>query len=269
MGCQERLPAKPEKKHMSRQHKISGLNKFLRYLLERRPDEFGLIPDEIGWISLKSLVQALSETDDWRHIGKTDISELLFYPDCGIEIENNNIRAKNRQNLPLFQPCADVPGILYLCVRRRAYPIVLEKGVLSGPGGRIICCPDRELTQRIGKRFDPRPVLLTIHARSAAALEIKFCRFGESMFLCDRIPTEAFTGPTLADILKPRPEKGTKTEQKKITPQKHPGTFIITPEMAISRPGGKTGKGQKKKISWKEGRRQAGRHKKQIDKHNP
>jgi len=247
---------------MSRQHKISGLTKFLAYLLGRRPDEFGLIPDENGWISLKSLIQAFSETDGWRHIGKNDIRELLYHPDCGIEIENNHIRAKDRQNLPVFQPCIDIPGQLYTCVRRRAYPLVHEKGVRSGPGGRIICCLDRELATRIGKRFDPRPVLLTLHPRSTAALEIEFVRFGDSIFLCNRIPAGAFTGPALSDELKTPPDKGQKTESKKKVPQTHPGTFIVTPEMAGTRPGVKTGKGQKKKISWKEGRKHAGRHKK-------
>lgn len=246
---------------MSRQHKISRLNKFLCYVLERRPDEFGLIPDNGGWIPIKKLVQALSEIDGWHNVGKNDILELMFYPECCIEIENNRIRAKNRQNLPAFEPCTDVPAILYFFVRRRAYALALEKGVSSGPGGRIVCSPDRKLVERIAKRFDPKPVILTLHTRSARAVEIKFSRFGNFLFICDRIPAEAFTGPALSTIIKSPPEKE-KTKARKDKIQKHPGSFTLTSEMAGFMPAGKIKKGRKKKISWKEERKKGKRHKK-------
>ncbi|NOY69868.1 MAG: hypothetical protein GXP53_10365 [Deltaproteobacteria bacterium] len=247
---------------MSRAHKITHVNKFLRYILERRPDEFGLVPDENGWITLKSLLQAFAETEDWRHIRKNDIKELLFYPDCGMEISENRIRAKDRRRLPVFKPCIEVPKLLYTCVRRRAYSAVLDKGLFSGPGGRITCFADLKLAKKAGERFDPKPVLLTIHTSSSTAREIKFSRFGEFIFLCDMVPAGAFTGPSLGNVLKTEPEKAAKTEKKESARMEHPGTYIITPEMAICHPGKKTGKGQKKKIPWKEGRRQSGRHKK-------
>lgn len=247
---------------MSRAHKISRLNKFLRYILGRRPDEFALVPDENGWITIKSLLQALSETDGWRHVRKNDISELLLYPDCGMEVSENRIRAKNRKRLPDFTPCIETPKLLYTCVRRRAYSAVLEKGLFSGTGGRIICFADQKLAEKTGKRFDPKPVLLTIHTSSAPARAIKFYRFGESIFLCDSLPAGAFTGPPLSDIVKTEPEARPKTEKKGNSHQQYPGTYIITPEMVVSRPGGKPGKGQKKKISWKEGRRHDKRRKK-------
>ena len=42
------------------------LAKLLNYALGRDPDEFGLVPDESGFIKIKELLKALHEEDGWK-----------------------------------------------------------------------------------------------------------------------------------------------------------------------------------------------------------
>ena len=43
-------------------------SKFLVYILGRKPDEFGLVPDKDGFVKIKELLKAINEEDGWRHI---------------------------------------------------------------------------------------------------------------------------------------------------------------------------------------------------------
>jgi len=42
-----------------------NLAKMLAYVLGRRPDEFGLIPDAEGFVRIKDLLKALHEEEGW------------------------------------------------------------------------------------------------------------------------------------------------------------------------------------------------------------
>ncbi|MFW5875013.1 MAG: RNA 2'-phosphotransferase, partial [bacterium] len=57
---------------------MQQLAKLLSYILEKRPDEFGLIPDEQGYVSIKELLKVFAETEGWRHIRRSSINELML-----------------------------------------------------------------------------------------------------------------------------------------------------------------------------------------------
>jgi len=40
----------------------------LTYILAYRPDEFGLVPSEEGFVRYKDLLKALHEEDGWRTV---------------------------------------------------------------------------------------------------------------------------------------------------------------------------------------------------------
>ena len=77
------------------------LAKFIAYILERRPDEFGLVVDSEGYIKIKELLKALNEEKGVRHVRRSHLNEILYsiaHPP--FEIADNRIRAKNRDRLP-------------------------------------------------------------------------------------------------------------------------------------------------------------------------
>ena len=43
------------------------LAKFIAYILERRPDEFGLVTDKEGFVKIKELLKAITEEKEWKY----------------------------------------------------------------------------------------------------------------------------------------------------------------------------------------------------------
>jgi putative RNA 2'-phosphotransferase len=243
---------------MTPQQKIKQFGKFLSYVLERHPEEFGLIPNESGYVKTKELLKALNETDGWRHIRDSSLNELLLVDDAPpIELSGDLVRGKERQHLPRMRQCQDVPKILYTCIRERAYANVLEKGILPAGHTHVICTPDSAMAERLGYRKDKDAIRLTIHTAKTSQKEINFYQFTDLFYLAEHIPPDTFTGPPITR----------QVEKENTGPAKAPkahdnyGTFIITPEM-MDPSTHKSTKGKKKKLDWKQDRK----HRRKKDK---
>ena len=124
---------------MKPQQSTRRLEKFIVYVLGRRPDEFGLVPEAEGWVKLKDLLKAINEEDGWRHVRRSHIDEIvLTQPAPEIEISDKRVRARFREHLPVPQRVDGLPKLLYTCIRRRAYFVVLEKGVTAAEGEKVV-----------------------------------------------------------------------------------------------------------------------------------
>lgn len=202
------------------------LAKFLSYILGRRPDEFGLIPDVDGYVKIKELLKAMNEEEGWRHVRRASIDEVIIsIPAPPVEIDDNRIRAEDRENLPLIKPAEDLPRLLYTCVRKKAHPVVLDKGI-SPLGGYpyVILSSDQKLAQRMGKRIDSTPVLLTVQVQWSEGMGVEFRKFGESLYLAEYIPVGGFTAPPLP---KEKADDKKKEDIKEEPKPKTPGSFFI------------------------------------------
>ena len=110
-----------------------------------------------------------------------------------------------------------------------------------GEGGKN--CPG------FGRRRDPEPVLLTIHAKKAFEEGKKFFKHGEMMFTTPYLPADYLVGPPL-----PREKKKETPKQEKVPPSEQlAGSVVFDPERsrALHRPGQRR-KGSKKEIGWKQ-----------------
>ncbi|MFH1092298.1 MAG: RNA 2'-phosphotransferase [Pseudomonadota bacterium] len=246
---------RPKQKRLS-------LSRFLIYLLGHRPDEFGLVPDEQGWVPLKDLLLALSEEPGWSFVRRSHIEELIRDPDgSGFEMTDKEIRAAPEDStLTLdYHEVAEPPKILYHAARRKAYPVILEQGLT--PGGRpfVPLSTTEEMALRIGRRRDADPVLLTIHAQKAHSRGVLFHRPQTLIYLVESLSPEFFTGPPLP---KEKPEK------KPVPPPgpPTPGSFFLDPERMFE-PGGRLDKIRKKKKrdvpDWKRAQRKERRRRDQ------
>lgn len=238
---------------MGKQSPAEQFAKLCEYILGRRPDEFGLVPDENGFVKTREFLKAVAETDGWRHIRQSHINEMLLV--CRkppVELESGRIRAVNRGQLPQRRPCETPPKLLYTCVRRKAYPVVLEKGIRPTFQPEVVCSDNIEMAERIGRRRSPAPILLTIHAGRAADHNIYFLQAGEGLYITDCIPPDIFTGPPLPK----EPEKPAKAE-KPVQQQPQPGTFMMTPEKPKTKP-------EKSKPKWKKDKKRYRKDKKQL-----
>ena len=212
---------------MNPQQSTRRLEKFIVYVLGRRPDEFGLVPEADGWVKLKDLLKAINEEDGWRYVRRSHFDEIvLTQPAPEIEINDNRVRARFREHLPVPQPVDGPPKLLYTCIRRRAYFVVLEKGIAAAEGEKVVLAASPDLALRIGKRRDPHPVLLTVNVEQALTHGIALLRFGELIYLADAIPSGCFTGPPLP---KEKPVAAKPAVEPERASRHDAGTFVLDP----------------------------------------
>ncbi len=229
------------------------------YILGRRPDEFGLVPNAEGYFSIKEFLKAVNETEGWRHIRSSHINEMLLAStDPPFEIQENKIRAHQRDRLPQTAYCQAPPKILYTFVTEKSYPTVINEGVAPTFHAYVVCAVDRDMAERIGKRRDAHPVILTVQVKKAADGGAKFYQAGEQIYLADFIPPDSFTGPPLpkpADKEK-RPEPVEAYKQKALA-----GSFMLSSNNWKT---AKNGKQKGEREDWKRNKKRLRKEKKKL-----
>jgi putative RNA 2'-phosphotransferase len=218
---------------MSHRHQVTALSKLMAYILRHRPDEFGLVLDEGGFVSLKELRQAIAEEAGWSYVRLSHITEAAYISGRErFEIEDERIRAVYGHSFPYkirYEPTSP-PRTLYHGTRRRAYPHILQQGL--GPMGRkyVYLTTSAELAKRIGRRHDPQPLLLEIQAQRASENKVVFYQANPLIYLTDYIPPEYLTGPPISKVLleKKMPENGRQEKKKEIPLERElPGSVLL------------------------------------------
>lgn len=239
--------SRPGKATMQRDKKLKPLGRMLATLLGRNPDSQGLLPDAEGWIRMKTLLQALAEMPEYRGVREADLVDICCNRDTSpLEMEKDQIRARERFLSSVQASGSRLPKILHICIRSRAWPHVHEKGLKSSPEQPLLLTQDADLALRMGKRKDPKPVLLKIHTEKAHEAGIVFLCHGEQLFSVSELPPSLVMGPPL-----PKEEKKPKARPKTPAPLEKqaftPGSFLLRSEeeKAASRYA------KNKKDSWK------------------
>jgi len=210
---------------MSQKGSPKQLAKFLNYALGRRPDEFGLVTDKEGFVKIKELIKATNEEEGLKYVRRSHIDEIMItLPNHGLEIAENLIRTQNREHLPKRTFALDPPKLLYTCVRKKAYPYVLDKGIKPTGFSKVILSSHRDLAERMGRRSDHSAVLLTVQVNRSEEKGVVFFQAGAPLFLADFIPPGCFSGPPLPKEL-PDTRKADKPPKE---PAKMPaGSFFL------------------------------------------
>ncbi|MBN2419059.1 MAG: RNA 2'-phosphotransferase, partial [Deltaproteobacteria bacterium] len=146
--------------------KIHDLGRMMTYILGHSPHEYGLVPDNQGFVSFKELLWALHEEPGWSHISQGSINELLMSDERHhFEANEKGIRAVSRRwELNLCLPADHVPSLLYTPIRRKAHLSVIEKGLMSSDNKPLVLSVNRDMAERIGKRKDQAPVIIEVMA---------------------------------------------------------------------------------------------------------
>lgn len=201
------------------------LSKLMSYILRHRPDEFGLVLDEEGFVSLKELHRAIVEEEGWSFVRMPYLQEVVNTCDKQrFEIREGKIRAYYGHSVPIkitYEP-TEPPKILFHGTRRKTYPIILGEGLK--PMGRqyVHLTTQKELALRMGRRRDPEPVLLEIQAKRAYEDGIVFYRANELIYLVDYVSTEYIVGPSLKKLNIERPKEKKTKEVREL-----PGSFFL------------------------------------------
>lgn len=240
------------------------LAKLLDYALGRNPDEFGLVPDEDGFVKIKELLKTLHEEEGCKFVRKASIDEVLYsIATPPVEMKGDRIRALGREHLKKRGYAEDPPLLLYTCVRRRAYPHALKKGI--SPMGRkhVVLSSDTDLALRMGRRFDADPVLLTVNVDQAHDRGCMFLKASQRLFLCRHVPEGSFHGPALPKEKRTKEGKeGPAKEAPKIPVRSEtPGSYF--PDLAEMQSQKHLTKKQRRRdeVAWKSARKRTTRRK--------
>jgi putative RNA 2'-phosphotransferase len=242
--------------HKKVQMKVTGLSRFLTYLLAHRPDEFGLVPDASGFISIKDLLRAVHEEPGWGYVREGHIREVLIGKDRALFVrEEDRLRSvEKRWHLDLRTPSENTPKILFIAIKRKAHVHVMEKGLSSDRP--LVLSPDRDMALRIGERRDQKPILLEVLTGPAQQQGVAFHAFGD-LYLSREIPPEFISGPPVPEGI---PELQPPKKEKPV-PQPSAltgGTFVLEahrdPDLSRRHSG-------RKPRGWKEDSRKMRRNK--------
>ncbi len=233
------------------------LTKLLHYILGHRPDEFGLVPNPDGSVLLKDLHQAIREEKDWSYVRLADIREVLMVQPGQFELVDDRIRLNPEAvSGPLMGSKPVIPPeLLYCGVRQKAYPHIVQKGLSPTRHSHVCLTTEEALALRIGRRRDPEPVLITVHAARAHEEGIRFYRVGELVYLVESLPPAYLEGPPL-----PKEKAPPRRIVQKPAVYQPPGSFELD---LRSLP--KTMKREKEK-RWESWKREARRYRKTKEK---
>ncbi|WP_297058086.1 hypothetical protein [Thermosulfurimonas sp.] len=223
------------------------LIKLVRYILSRRPDEFGLCPEEGGWFKVRDLHLAVAETEGFRGVRRRELETLLevFGRDEFEYLrEEGRVRAREIHFAPPVY-VEEVPRRLYLPVKPRAWIRVVEEG-LRAPHP-VLMAPERDLAERLARRRGA--LLVEVDTTLAQEDGAVFLRFMEKLYLSTWLPARALRGPRVDEKFRARylPSPRREPEPEPIIP------FRV--ESAEDQPYRKITRGKKKKLPWKEGRK--------------
>ena len=238
---------------MSRQRSPKQLAKFISYILARRPDEFGLVPDQNGFVKIKDLLKAIGEEADWKYVRRSHIDEIVItLPSPLFEIQGNFIRAASREHLSLPVPADNLPKLLYTCVRSRAYPFVMDKGIHPMGHPYVILSSSTTLAERMGRRIDQTPVKLTVQVEKTLGKGNQFLQAGELLYLAENIPPDCFSGPPLP---KEKPETRKPEPAEKVSDKTKAGSFFMDLKDGRDRDQKPGSRPRRKALDWKKDRR--------------
>jgi putative RNA 2'-phosphotransferase len=229
-------------------HQLKELAKIIDYILFRRPDEFGLFPDEDGALPIKDLIWALHEEPGWSYVRPTHLRELA-YSDLQVNFSLHETHIRPKASSPIgLAPVTTPPRFLFHGARRQAYQAILKQGLQPGARGHVVLANTEEMALRIGNRRDAKPVLLTVDAAQAHEAGHQFLRCGELLYLVKELPAPFITGPPLEQVHPPAKVSRKSPEVSDREGWQTPGSFLLDPSRVPDQ--GRVTRG-KKDVGWK------------------
>jgi putative RNA 2'-phosphotransferase len=228
---------------------LESLARMLAYILAHRPDEFGLVLSEEGFVPIKYLLQALSTEPGWGFVRRYHLDQLAGLMSLpAFEIDQERIRALTPARLRR-DPGEPPPALLYAAIPPKAHARVWEEGLKPPPDRELVLAATPELALKLGRRRSPDPVTVIVQAQAASRRGLSFTGYGEGLYLAPALPRDLLQLPPPPQV----PEKAKPSMPRPAPPT--PGTFF--PDLpGMLQPSTKPrSKGKKDEPAWKAGTR--------------
>jgi putative RNA 2'-phosphotransferase len=170
-----------------------NLSKFLSLILRHRPNEFGLEPDEKGFVPFDDLLKAVQATSGWKWVRKSDVTNIVEGGEKKrFEIVKGSIRALYGHSIPakLDMERVEAPEYLYHGTIERLAREALEKGLIPKNRQYVLLTESPDEAIRIALRRVSDPAVVIVHAKKAGEAGTVFYRGSDGSFLAEKIPSD-------------------------------------------------------------------------------
>lgn len=187
---------KPEKFLMN-EVELERLSRTLSGILRHFPERFDLKMDDQGFVELRSLVDAIRESNNRMHwLRPHHIVALVETDEKGrYQIFNDSVRATYGHSIPLdlCLPTDNIPSELYYPATEEELDIILEMGLLPSDRKMVHLSLTYADAYRAGNVRVEYPVILAVDTEATVEAGFTIGRAGRTVFLCKQVPPECLS----------------------------------------------------------------------------
>lgn len=164
---------------------VAKLSKKMAHALRHDPDNYGLVLDSEGWVSLADFLPALKLSAD-------DISNVLSLPGKQrYEVSDNKIRALfgHSQGNEVEKTPAKPPDVLYHGTTISSLELIKKDGFIKPMSRQFVhLTTDPKLARSTAERKKEKVVVLGIFTSSPYTNGAKFYQGNDEVWLSEQIP---------------------------------------------------------------------------------
>lgn len=170
------------------------LSRTISHALRHKPEQYGLMLDDEGWVDVRDLLAALAERRrEWQRLSEADLRAMMAQSDKQrFELHDGRIRAFYGHSVPqkVERVPATPPAVLFHGTTPQAAAIIRAGGLRPMRRQFVHLSADEATALQVGRRRTASPVLLTIDAERARQHGVAFYLGNDMVWLADAIPPE-------------------------------------------------------------------------------
>jgi putative RNA 2'-phosphotransferase len=170
------------------------LSKAISHALRHAPEEYGLVLDAEGWVTVPDLLAALGRTRaKWSGVCEDDLAKMIAGSEKRrYEMVDRRIRALYGHSTEewIAKDRRTPPAVLFHGTDAAAARTILAAGLKSMGRQYAHLSADRETAVQVGRRKAKSPAILIIRAEAAAATGVAFYEGNDSVWLADEVPAQ-------------------------------------------------------------------------------
>lgn len=167
------------------------LSKEISYILRHRPDEYGLILDQDGYVFISDLLNSINSKNHYsKKIDINDIYKVMELSDKKrLEINNDMIRALYGHSVDeiIKKDEAIPPEFLYHGTTHKSINNIMIQGLKRMNRQYVHLSIDKATANKVGERRDKNPVILKIDSKKAHEDGVKFYIGNDKIWLTDYV----------------------------------------------------------------------------------
>ena len=166
----------------------------MSHLLRHEPWTCGLELDELGWVSVDDLLEALAFADGrWRGLTEQDLAQAIeTQTKTRFELQAGHIRALYGHSTParIKRPAQEPPHTLYHGTSPLKIDEIRRQGLRPMRRQYVHLSTTELAAHEVGRRKHRQPVVLTILAGHAWRQGVPFYKANDMVWLADYIGPE-------------------------------------------------------------------------------